>query len=103
MPRGRPLIVASRLPDGVETPGRKFTKSMALRVVTGSFMICVVLIVDDTVDDCVCTISDDDVTVTCSVNPPTSSTALTLAPAPDVTTTSLTTTVLNPCSDTVTE
>ena len=49
----------------------------------------------------VCTISDDDVTVTCSVSPPTSRVARTLAGEPAVTTTLLTTTVLNPCSDTV--
>ncbi len=102
MPRGRPLIVASRLPAGVDTPGRKLTKSIALRDVNGSFVICVLVTVDDTVGDVVCTISDDDVTVTCSVSPPTSRVARTLAGEPAVTTTLLTTTVLNPCSATVT-
>ena len=102
MPRGRPLIVASRLPAGVDTPGRKLTKSIALRDVNGSFVICVLVTVDDTVGDVVCTISDDDVTVTCSVSPPTSRVARTLAGEPAVMTTLLTTTVLNPCRDTVT-
>ena len=96
VPRGRPLMVASRLPAGVDTPGSRLTKSIALRDVIGSLVIWFVLIVVDTVDDCVCTISDDDETVTCSVTPPTSIVALTLAPAPDVSTTLLTTTVLNP-------
>ena len=75
MPCGRPLIVASRLPPGVDTPARRFTKSIALRLVSGSLMIWLVLIVVETVDDCVWMISDDDETVTCSVMPPTSSTA----------------------------
>src|SRR5688572_8884848 len=101
MPRGRPLIVASRLPAGVDTPGRKLTKSIALREVSGSLVICVLVTVDDTVGDCVCTISDDDVTVTCSLNVPTSRVARTFAGAADVTTTSLITTVRNPVSDTV--
>ena len=39
VPRGRPLIVAWRLPAGVETPGRKLTKSIALLLVSGSLMI----------------------------------------------------------------
>ena len=68
----------------------------------GSLVIWLVLIVCETVDDWVCTISDEDDTVTCSVTPPTSIVALTLAPAPDVSTTLLMTTVLNPCSVTVT-
>ena len=59
VPCGRPLIVESRLPPGVDTPGRKLTKSIALRLVSGSFVIWLVLIVVETVDDCVCTISDD--------------------------------------------
>ena len=52
-PCGRPLIVALRLPPGVETPGMKFTKSIALREVSGSFVIWLVLIVDEIVVDCV--------------------------------------------------
>ena len=60
VPRGRPLIVASRLPAGVDTPGSRFTKSIALRVVSGSFVIWFVLIVVETVEDCVWTISDVD-------------------------------------------
>ena len=39
------------------------TKSIALRVVSGSFRIWFVLIVDETVDDCVWMISDADETV----------------------------------------
>ena len=100
--RGRPLIVAWRLPFGVETPGSRLTKSIALRLVIGSLTIWLVLIVCDTPDDCVCTISDEDETVTCSVTPPTSSVALTLAPAPEVMTTFLMTAVLKPWSVTVT-
>ena len=72
------------------------------RDVSGSFVICVVFTVDDTVGDCVWTISDDEVTVTCSVRPPSSSVAFTAAGEPDVTTTLLTTTVLKPWSETVT-
>ena len=102
VPRGRPLIVASRLPDGVDTPGSKLTKSIALRLVIGSLEIWLVLIVVDTVDDWVCTISDEDETVTCSETPPTSIEAFTFAPAPDVITTFWTTTVLKPWSVTVT-
>ena len=36
---GRPLIVESRLPPGVDTPGMNTTKSIALRLVSGSFVI----------------------------------------------------------------
>ena len=101
-PCGRPLTVESRFPPGVETPGMKVTKSIALRLVSGSLMIWFVLIVFEIVDDCVWMISDVDETTTCSLSPPTSSTARTLAGAPDVSTTSLTTKVLNPVSATVT-
>src|SRR4029078_7126752 len=83
-------------------PGRKLTKSIALREVSGSLVICVLVTVADTVGEPVCTISDVDVDGTCSVSPPTSSVALTFAGAPAVTTTLLMSTVLNPCSDTVT-
>jgi hypothetical protein len=38
-PRGRPLIWDCRLPPGVATPGRNVTKSIALRLVSGSFTI----------------------------------------------------------------
>jgi hypothetical protein len=57
---------------GVETPGSRLTKSIALRVVSGSFVIWLVLTVVETPDDCVWTISDDEDTVTCSERPPTS-------------------------------
>ena len=100
--RGRPLIVACRLPFGVETPGRRATKSIALRLVTGSLRIWLVLIVFDTPEVCVCTISDVDDTVTCSARPPTSSVAFTFALAAEVSTTFWMTTVLKPCSVTFT-
>jgi len=102
VPRGRPLMTAWRLPFAVVTPGSMLTKSIALRVVSGSCVICFVLIVWETADDCVWTISDEDETVICSLTPPTSIVALTLAPAADVRTTLLMTTVLNPCRVTVT-
>ena len=57
----------SRLPPGVVTPGRNVTKSSALRLVSGSLVIWLVLIVVEIVDDCVWMISDDDDTTTCSV------------------------------------
>ncbi len=50
------------------TPGRNVTKSIALRLVSGSLMIWFVLIVVEIVVDCVCTISDADETTTCSVD-----------------------------------
>ena len=78
------------------------TKSIALRLVIGSCVIWLVLTVVEIVGACVCTISDDETTVTCSVTPPTSSTARTLAPAPEVRTTSLTMNVLKPERETVT-
>ena len=56
--RGRPLMVAWRLPFGVETPGRRLTKSIALREVIGSLRIWFVFTVCETPDVCVCTISD---------------------------------------------
>ena len=87
-PCGRPLIVAPRLPPGVETPGRKLTKSMALRLVSGSFVIAFVLTVDEIVVDCVCMISEVEATVIVSVMPPTSSFAFTDAPCAAVITTS---------------
>ena len=86
-PCGRPLIVALRLPPGVETPGRKLTKSMALRDVSGSFVIWFVVIVEAIVVDWVWMISDDDATVTVSERPPISSVALMFAPCAAVTTT----------------
>ena len=101
-PCGRPLIVEFRLPDGVDTPGMNVTKSIALRLVSGSLTIWFVLIVLEMVDDCVWTISEVDETTTCSLRPPTSSRAFTLAGAPVVRTTLLATNVLNPCSVTVT-
>ncbi len=102
MPCGRPLIIDCRLPPGVWTPGRNVTKSIALRVVSGSLRIWFVLIVDEMVVDCVWMISDADDTTTCSSTPPISSVARTLAPAPDVRTTLLDTKVLKPESVTVT-
>ena len=95
-------MVAWRLPPGVDTPGRKLTKSMALRLVRGSFVIWVVFNVVETVEDCVWMISDVDETVTCSLRPPSSSDTFTLAGAPAVRTTLLATKVLKPSSLTVT-
>ena len=57
-------MVASRLPPGVDTPGRKLTKSIALRLVSGSLVIWLVLIVLEIVVDCVWMISDVEATVT---------------------------------------
>ena len=102
VPRGSPLMVAWRLPPGVDTPGRKLTKSMALRLVRGSFVIWVVFNVVETVEDCVWMISDVDETVTCWLRPPSSSDTFTLAGAPAVRTTLLATKVLKPSSLTVT-
>jgi hypothetical protein len=95
-------MTAWRLPFAVVTPGSMFTKSMALREVSGSCTICFVLIVWEIVVDCVCTISDDEETVTCSETPPTSIVAFTLAGDEDVSTTLLITTVLKPWIVTVT-
>ena len=100
--RGRPLTIAFRLPFGADTPGSRFTKSIALRVVSGIFVIWFVLTVVEIADDCVCTTSELDDTVTCSVIVPTSSTAFTCAPAPDVRTTSSMITDLKPCRAIVT-
>src|SRR5262245_16935939 len=102
VPRGRPLIVESRLPPGVDTPGMNVTKSIALLDVSGSFVIWLLLIVVEMCDDCVCRISDADVTVMTSSSPPTSSGARTAAPTPDVNTTLFAMNVLKPCSETVT-
>ena len=65
-------------------------------------MICVVLIVDDTVDDCVCTISRRRRDGHLLGHAADLEHGSTLAGAPDVSTTSLMMTVLNPCSVTVT-
>ena len=88
VPRGRPLMTDCRLPFDVATPGMNGTKSIALRLVSGSFVIWFVLIVVVTVEFCVCTISDADDTSTCSSSVPTCRTARMLAPVPDVSTTS---------------
>src|SRR4029078_1679027 len=100
--RGRPLIVAWRLPFGVETPGSRVTKSIALRDVIGRLRIWVVFSVSHTPQVCVWTISELDDTVTCSATPPTSIVALTLAWPADDSTTFWMTTVLKPCTVTVT-
>ena len=60
------------------------------------------MIVVEIVEFCVCTISDAELTRTCSSSAPTSSTARTFAPAPEVRTTLLMIAVLKPWSETVT-
>ena len=102
VPRGRPLIVELRLPPAVATPGSIGTKSIALRLVSGSFVIWFVSMVVVIVALCVCTIADDDTTLIDSSTAPSCSTARTLAPVPDVRTTPSATKVLKPCSVTVT-
>jgi len=74
-----PLMVELRLPAGVLTPGRLTTKSRTLRLVSGRFWISLVLIVDETVVDCVWTMALAASTLTVSETAPTSSTARTLA------------------------
>ena len=101
-PRGSPLICEFRLLPAVVTPGSIVTKSSAARLEFGSFMIWFALMVEEMTVDWVWTISDLDDTRICSSRPPTSSTARTLAGEPAVSTTSLVTKVLNPCSVTVT-
>jgi hypothetical protein len=99
---GRPFTVESRFPPGVRTPGRNVMKSSVLRVASGRLAICFVFSVVDTAEDCVCTICVAPSTTTCSVRPPTSSLTCTVAGAPEVTATPLSTAVLNPDSSTVT-
>ena len=99
---GRPLTIESRDPDAVCTPGRKATKSNALRLESGRFVTWRVSSVVEIDAVCVWISAAFDCTMTCSDRPPTSSTARTLAGTPALTMTLFSTTVLNPCSDTVT-
>ena len=99
---GRPLTIESRLPPGVWTPGRKVTNSSVLRDVTGRLAIWFVVTVEAAADDCVWITALAPSTTTVSVRPPTSRIALTLAGVLTVTSTSLSTAVLKPCSATVT-
>ena len=99
---GRPFTIESRLPPGVCTPGRNVTKSRVLRLATGRLAIWFVPMVDAAADDCVWITSVAPSTTTVSVRPPTSSTARTVPGAPAVTTTSLSTAVLNPWRETLT-
>src|SRR5687767_10670146 len=100
---GRPLTIESRLPPDVCTPGRNVMKSTTLRLVSGRLMIWFVLIVDDTVADCVWMISPPPWTVTVSERPPTCRMARTDAGLPALTSTSVSTIVLKPCRLIVTE
>src|SRR5688572_864547 len=64
---GRPMIVDPRGPASVSTPGRKTVKYSALLDTSGRLLICSVVIVDVTVEDCVCTSSVAALTSTVSV------------------------------------
>src|SRR5262249_3622642 len=56
--RGRPLMDACRLPTAVVTPGRRLTKSIALRLVIGSLTIWLAVLVCEIPHDCVWLTSD---------------------------------------------
>src|SRR5262245_34231138 len=102
VPCGKPFTIESRPPPAVCTPGRNTMKSAAPRLESGRLCTWRVSSVVEIAAVCVWTIWLVDCTTTCSLMPPTSSTARTLAGTPELTTTLFRTAVLNPWSDTVT-
>ncbi len=95
-------MVDPRGPADVSTPGRNTTKFNAFRETSGRLVICSLVMVDDTVADCVCTSSVPPLTSTVSSRFPTSNVALRLPGVAASSRTLLMTAVLNPLSATVT-
>ena len=97
------MIVEARGPVVVSTPARKGTAPHSVsRVTSGSLVICSVVRVEPSVFVCVCTTSVPLLTVTVSLNWPSSSLTFTCAAVAVLRRMSESATVLNPCSEMVT-